>query len=67
MEQKPPDNSDVHRSLQDWGFFILNLLHITLLACWTWRWLLHFWKICGPLLRVLSHIFGECVVNSVTC
>jgi hypothetical protein len=35
-------NSEVHRSLWNYGLTIWNLLHITL------RWILDFWEICEP-------------------
>jgi hypothetical protein len=43
-EQKVTDNSEVHRSIQNCGSSIWNLLHVTLLASRIWRWHLDFRK-----------------------
>jgi hypothetical protein len=42
--KKAPDNSEVHRSLQNCGSSVWHLLHVTLWAPGIWRWLLDFWK-----------------------
>jgi len=47
--QTTPDRHEVYRLFQNLGSSVWNLLHITLLVPSIWRWLLDFWKICGPL------------------
>ena len=47
-QQKAPENSEVHRSLQNCGLSVRNLLHVTTLGPINSRRFLNFWKICGP-------------------
>jgi len=47
--QALPDRHEVYRSFQNFGSLVWNLLHIALLVPSIQRWLLDFWKICGPL------------------
>jgi len=47
-QQKAPENSEVHRLLQNCGPSVRNLLHVTTLGPINWRRFLNFWKICGP-------------------
>jgi len=48
--QKVPENSEVHKSLQNCGSLAQNLLNVILLVPRIWRWIPDFWKIC----RLLS-------------
>jgi len=52
--QKAPDNREVHTSLQNGWSSVWNLFHIMLMVHKIWMWLLHFWKICAPLVMVHS-------------
>jgi hypothetical protein len=45
----PSKQTEVHISLQIYGFSVWNLLHVTLVAPRIWRWLLDLRKIYGPL------------------
>jgi hypothetical protein len=45
--QKVPENSKVHKSLQNCGSLSQNLLNIRLLVPRIWRWIPDFWKNCG--------------------
>ena len=47
--QTMPDRHEIYRSFQNFGSSVWNLLYATLLVPSIWRWLLDFWKICGPL------------------
>jgi len=44
--QKVPENSEVHKSLQNCGSLAQNLLNVNLLVPRIWRWIPDFWKIC---------------------
>ena len=48
-EKKAPDNSKVHRSLQNCGYCVWCMHCVTILAPKIERWLPDFTKICGPL------------------
>ena len=45
--QKVPENSNVHKSLQNCGSLAQNLLNVRLLVPRIWRWIPDFWKSCG--------------------
>jgi len=44
--QKASDNSDVNKLFQNFESSVLNLLHVTLLAPWSWTQLLECLLIC---------------------
>jgi hypothetical protein len=44
-QQRAPDNSEVHRSLESFGSLVWKLLCVTLLALRIRRWFLEFWDI----------------------
>lgn len=48
IDQKAPDNTVVHRSLQNCGSSVWNLLHVAPLTSRIWWWLMDIRKICGP-------------------
>ena len=56
-EQKVPDSSDIHKSLQNCGSSLWNLLYVyvTCLPPRIWRWFLQFSKSCALLQSTLFH------------
>jgi len=52
IEQWTSDNGEVHISLQNCGFPLWTLLHVTLQASRIWRWLLYLWETGGPYTKV---------------
>ena len=54
-QQKAPENSEVHRSLQNCGSSVRNLLHVSTMGPIYWRRFLNFWKICGTRYDIKIH------------
>jgi hypothetical protein len=48
-EQKVAASIEVHRSLRNCLSSVWNLLHVSFLAPTILRWVLDFWKTCGPM------------------
>jgi len=51
QEQKATHNREVHRPLQNYRYYEGNLRDITALASRVCRWMIYFWRNCGPLTK----------------
>jgi len=60
-----PDESEVHRTFQNCGFSLWDLIHVTLLAPRIWTWLLEVWKIFGPIPYGLNSQYIICELGII--